>query len=159
MINEWWVGRNSEGGGCVLIKALSWHSLGWITENNENPCQDSRCSGRESKRVPRSLEYFTTLLGRLQLTWAGIVGIATGYWLEDRGVGVRIPVGLRIFPSPCRDRLWGPPSLPSNGYRGLFLRGLSGEGVKLTTHLQLVPRSRKRGSIHPLPNTPSWRSV
>jgi hypothetical protein len=23
--------------------------------------------------------------------------------------------------------------------------------VKLTTHLQLVPRSRKRGSLHPLP--------
>jgi hypothetical protein len=26
-----------------------------------------------------------------------------------------------------------------------------GWGVKLTTHLQLVPRSRKYGSIHPLP--------
>jgi hypothetical protein len=31
--------------------------------------------------------------------------------------------------------------------------------VKLTTHLQLVPRSRKCGSIHPLPHTPSWRSA
>jgi hypothetical protein len=28
--------------------------------------------------------------------------------------------------------------------------------VKLTTHLQLVPRSRKCGSIHPLPRTSSW---
>jgi hypothetical protein len=28
-----------------------------------------------------------------------------------------------------------------------------------TTHLQLVPRSRKRGSIHPLPHTSSWRSA
>jgi hypothetical protein len=27
--------------------------------------------------------------------------------------------------------------------------------VKLTTHLQLVPRLRKGGSIHPLPHTPS----
>jgi hypothetical protein len=27
--------------------------------------------------------------------------------------------------------------------------GKSGRGVKMTTHLQLVPRSRKRGSIHP----------
>jgi hypothetical protein len=29
--------------------------------------------------------------------------------------------------------------------------------VKLTTELQLLPRSRKYGSIHPLPHTPSWR--
>jgi hypothetical protein len=28
--------------------------------------------------------------------------------------------------------------------------------MKVTTHLQLVPRSRKCGSIHPLPHTPSW---
>jgi hypothetical protein len=31
--------------------------------------------------------------------------------------------------------------------------------VKLTTHLQLVSRSRKCGSIHPLHHTPFWRSV
>jgi hypothetical protein len=31
--------------------------------------------------------------------------------------------------------------------------------MKLTTHLQLVPRSRKYGSIHPLPHMPSWRSA
>jgi hypothetical protein len=34
-----------------------------------------------------------------------------------------------------------------------------GRGVKLTTHLHLVPRSRKRGSIHPLPHTSSCRSA
>jgi hypothetical protein len=28
--------------------------------------------------------------------------------------------------------------------------------VKLTTHLNLVPRSRMRGATSPLPNTPSW---
>jgi hypothetical protein len=26
-----------------------------------------------------------------------VVGIATGYGLDDRGVGVRVPVGSRIF--------------------------------------------------------------
>jgi hypothetical protein len=28
------------------------------------------------------------------------VGIATSYWLNDRGVGVRVPVRSRIFTSP-----------------------------------------------------------
>jgi hypothetical protein len=32
-------------------------------------------------------------------------------------------------------------------------------GVKLTTHLELVPRLRKCGSIHALPHMPSWRSA
>jgi hypothetical protein len=32
-------------------------------------------------------------------------------------------------------------------------------GVKLTTHLQLVMRSRKRRSVYPLPHIPSWHNV
>jgi hypothetical protein len=82
------------------------------------------------------------------------------YWLDHLGVRVPIPVGASIFTSPCRpDRLWGSPNFPSNGHRGLFPRGYSGRGVKLTTHFQLVLRSRNRGFIHPLPHTPSWRSA
>jgi hypothetical protein len=47
------------------------------------------------------------------------VSIATGYWLDDRKVGVRVPVRSRIYPSPRRqDRLWGTLCLLSNGYRG-----------------------------------------
>jgi hypothetical protein len=43
------------------------------------------------------------------------VGIATGYWLDDWGVGVLVPVGARIFTSPCcPDRLCGPHNLLSN---------------------------------------------
>jgi hypothetical protein len=38
-----------------------------------------------------------------------------GYRLDGRGVGVRVPVGSRIFSSPGRpEQLWGPPSLLSN---------------------------------------------
>jgi hypothetical protein len=89
-----------------------------------------------------------------------VVSIMTGYGLGDGGVGVQILVGSRIF-SPPRypDRLWGPPSLLSNGYQGLLPRGYSGWGVNLTTHPQLVPRSRKYGSTHPFPHMPSWHSA
>jgi hypothetical protein len=50
-----------------------------------------------------------------------VVGIAAGCGMDDREVGVRVPVGSIIFSTPyLPDRLWG---LVSNGYRGLFLRG------------------------------------
>jgi hypothetical protein len=57
------------------------------------------------------------------------VGIATGYGLNDREVGVRVPVGSKFFTSPyCPDRLWGPPNLLHNGYRG-FLPGGKAAGA------------------------------
>jgi hypothetical protein len=45
-----------------------------------------------------------------------VVGIATGYGLDDEGFGVRIPIEPRTFNSPYHpDRLWGPLSLLSTG--------------------------------------------
>jgi hypothetical protein len=83
-----------------------------------------------------------------------VVCIATGYGLH-RGFRFQVPVGSQRRP----DRHWGPPSSLSNGYQGLFPREKRRRGVKLTTRLQLVPRSRKYGSIHPLSHTPSrWRA-
>jgi hypothetical protein len=64
-------------------------------------------------------------------------------------------VGLGQEYSPCRpNRFCDPSNLLSNGYREQ-----SDQGVKLTTRLHLLPRSRKCGSIHPLLHTPSWRSA
>jgi hypothetical protein len=59
------------------------------------------------------------------------VGIATGYGLDDWGIGVRVPVGSRIFSSPCSpDCFWGPPNFLSNGYRRAFSPGIKRPGRK-----------------------------
>jgi hypothetical protein len=43
-------------------------------------------------------------------------GIVTGYGLDDRGIGVRVPVRSRIFTFRSRpDRLWGSPNFLFNG--------------------------------------------
>jgi hypothetical protein len=71
--------------------------------------------------------------------------VQTGYRLNGWWVSVW------FFSFPRRPgRFLCLPSLLSNGYRRW-----SGLGVKLTTHLQLLPQSRIHGSIHPLPHMPS----
>jgi hypothetical protein len=58
-----------------------------------------------------------------------IVGITTSYGLEDRGIGVRVPVGQIILSSPRHpDQLWGPPNLLFNGYRGAISPGVKRPG-------------------------------
>jgi hypothetical protein len=53
------------------------------------------------------------------MSWGSSVSIVTDYRLDDRG---SIPdTGRGFFFLPLRpDRLWGPPSLLSNGYQGSF---------------------------------------
>jgi hypothetical protein len=88
------------------------------------------------------------------------VSIETGYGLYDRGFEFRVLIRARFFSSPrLPDRFWGTPSLLSKEEQGLFPRGLSGRGVKLTTQLNVVPKSRVRGYIYPLLHTPSRHSA
>jgi hypothetical protein len=71
-------------------------------------------------------------------------------------IEVRVQVGSRIFSSRSRpDRLWGPLNLLSMG-TGVSFPGVKRQGREAD---QLVPRSRKHGSVHLLPHTPSWRSA
>jgi hypothetical protein len=49
-------------------------------------------------------------------------GIVSDYGLDDRGSIPGRVKGFILYPL-CPDRLWGPPSLLYNGYRGSFPRG------------------------------------
>jgi hypothetical protein len=83
------------------------------------------------------------------------VGITTGYGL-DRGVGFRVPVGSRIISSPSRpNRFWGPHSLLSNGYKGLFPRGESGMGREADHSPPSSVQVKNGGAIPPLHHTSS----
>jgi hypothetical protein len=80
-----------------------------------------------------------------------IVSLNGVTWLRAVRSGVLAPVGAGSFSHHCvQTGSEAPPSFLTNGYQGLFLWGQSGRGVKLTTHLHLVPRSRMRRAIPPL---------
>jgi hypothetical protein len=79
------------------------------------------------------------------------VRIATRLWSRLSRYRGSIPDrAKRSFSSLQRsDRLCGPPSIISHGYRG----------VKLAIRLRLLSRLRMNGSIPPLTHKSSWHSA
>jgi hypothetical protein len=63
-----------------------------------------------------------------------------------------------LFSTSSRQAL-GSTQPPIQWVLGALFPGVKRPGVKLTTHIKLVLRSRKCGCIHPFPHTPSWRSA
>jgi hypothetical protein len=140
---------------CPSVFRQELHPSFWWVDGNDLISVIETISSRRICHITSSPRHT-----KLTRSRDSVVGIATGYEMEGRGVGVRGLVWSRIFSSPRRpDWLFGPLSLLFNGYRRAFPRGWSGRAMKLSTHLQLVPMSRKCGSIHPLPHTPSWSSA
>jgi hypothetical protein len=97
-------------------------------------------SNKDTKKTPQENEISNTPITQLAMVYKkkrqlkrlyldqwfrsldSVVGIATGYGLDDRGIGVRVSVGSRIFSFPRHpDPFWGSPLL-SNGCRWFFPR-------------------------------------
>jgi hypothetical protein len=112
--------------GSVSINIIHWHKLDYgnmkfgMNKRNQKHCKSLGSS----------------------------VDIATGYGLDDRGFGVRIPVLSEIFTFPYR-----PDRLQHSVQRILkvLLSGLKRQGLEAATHFELVPKSTRRGCIYPLP--------
>jgi hypothetical protein len=71
-------------------------------------------------------------INRILICWEdSSVHIGTGYGLDSLGL---IPHSARFFSSPQHpDRLWGPPSLLSNGHRGLLSPRVKWQGLRSRT--------------------------
>jgi hypothetical protein len=70
----------------------------------------------------------------------------------DRGSRVRFPTGLGIFLFTTASRMaLGPTQPPIQWVPGALSLGLKRLGVKLTTHLHLVPRSKNEWSYTSTP--------
>jgi hypothetical protein len=96
-----------------FLKKCNWKSCYSVQENLHQCIYITLTSWTQDNITSQTDPYFALL----QLE------VRTGYGLDDREVGVRVSVGARFFFSPRGpDRLWGPPSLISNGYWWLFTR-------------------------------------
>ena len=88
-----------------------------------------------------------------------IVSVVTGLqagWLRNHG---SIPGrDKRFFSSNRTDQLWGPPNLLINEKQGLLPQSKVARGMKLTSHLQVVPRVRMCGAVLLLPFAPLWHA-
>jgi hypothetical protein len=99
------------------------------------------------------LAHISHLIAIISLNILKELGLLSRYsdWLRTARPWGRSssPAGSRISPRRS-DRLWDPASYPMC---------TGGRDVKLTTHLRLVPTSRKCASTHRLPPYASWRSA
>jgi hypothetical protein len=80
------------------------------------------------------------------------VCIALDYRLDDRVLGFKSwwELGIFIFTTVSRMAL-GPTQLPIQWIPGALSLGINCQGMKLTTHLHLVSRSKMLGTIPPFP--------
>jgi hypothetical protein len=101
---------------CFRLQSLhSWYFFGLIFD------LDNKCSitlGLRTKKQRNQHGHSIPVCIGIRSRDSAVL-IATGHELDDREVGVRVPVVSRIFSSLRRpNRFWGPPNPLSDGYWG-----------------------------------------
>ena len=128
-------GTLSRGKNCVVRDEK--YSKFWKTYNSELPSSDYQKPSCSLADVKADAQYGQHQAASLQFD-TEVAPLTTGY--------------TTFFSSPKRpDRLWHSPSLLFNRYL-VFSREKNGRGMKLTTHLHLVPRLRMSGATPLLPH-------
>jgi hypothetical protein len=86
-----------------------------------------------------------------------VVGIATGYGLNGQGDQSSSPGTSKIFLLSMLSRpVLGTTQPPIQWVLGVLPLRVKRLGHETDPLLKLVPKSRIRGSIHPLPHMSSW---
>jgi hypothetical protein len=104
-----------------------------------------------------SITHFNRIPQTRAVTAQSVQRWATGWTIGVLGFDSRWGLGIFLFTIASRTALG--PTQPIKWVPGALSLGVKRRGVKLNTHLHLVPRSRMRGAIPPLPNKPSWRGA
>ena len=78
--------------------------------------------------------------------------ISKGHGMDKQRIGILFLAVTAIFSSPLHpDMLWGPPSIVSNRYEGLFSQSKAIQGVKFTIPLNtLTPNDLYMSRTAPL---------
>jgi hypothetical protein len=120
---------SSEQRGLLLKRTSREKSEASCTNHSDSPARDYVCDDDSQDAEINSLGFCIHYVHNNANVFIRVVGIVTGYGLDDRGVGVRVSVGSRMFSSPRRPhRLSGSTNLLSNGYWGLFPPGVKRPG-------------------------------
>jgi hypothetical protein len=85
--------EQKRNGNCIMHCRYGTDQSGQLSR-----CPASPCYARVTTELNLQISVVTTCRG-------SSVGIATGYGLDDCGVGVRVPVGSRIFSMSSRPAL------------------------------------------------------
>jgi hypothetical protein len=98
----------------------------------------------------RQIRFVHTLVGSRD----SVVGIATGYGLDDGGIGVRVPAQEFSLLNVVQTGFGTHPASYPMGTPGVKRPGRVADHSPPTS-----AEVKEFGSIHPLLHTPSWRSA